>query len=166
METMLRDCKYTFTVLHCKRTNLNRNLTNANHVMFLSPLHAQDQYGYESKMLQAIRRAHRFGQEKVVQIYRFVALKTVDVNILENRERSLAGPIWEDPDAPARLNEMSRIEQENELSELVKVGDKMALAPRTWVDKHTVDVVARNFAADVRLSSAYEELDEEDAVDE
>jgi hypothetical protein len=134
--------------------------------MFLSPLHAQHQYGYESKMLQAIRRVHRFGQEKVVHIYRFVALKTIDVNIIENRERSLLGPIWENPDIPARLSTIHRIEEKMELSKLVRVGEKMALAPRTWVEKHMVDVAAGGFAADVLLSNAYEELDEENAIDE
>jgi hypothetical protein len=134
--------------------------------MFLSPLHAQDQYGYDSRMLQAIRRAHRFGQEKMVHIYRFVALKTIDVNILENRERSLPEPLWENTEAPIQLSTTHHIEQKTELAELVKVGGKMALAPRTWVAKHKVDVAPERFSADVQLSNAYEELNEEDSIDE
>jgi hypothetical protein len=143
-----------------------RNLINVNHIIFLSPLHAQDQYGYESKMLQAIRRAHRFGQKKIVHIYRCVALQTIDVNIIENRERSLSGPIWENLDVPVRLSAVHHIEQKTELSKLVNVGKQMALAPRTWVEKHKTDIATKDFAADVQLSSCYEELDQEDAVDE
>ncbi|KAE9990764.1 hypothetical protein EG327_000997 [Venturia inaequalis] len=143
------------------------NLTNANHIIFLSPLHAPDQYGYESKMLQAIRRAHRFGQEKIVHIYRFVALKTIDVNILENRERGLDQPVWEEPEDSPSLRQVHGFEPRVEMARVVGVGGKMALAPRSWVEKHRLDVdVGGGFAADVQLSNAYEELEEVDAVDE
>ncbi len=36
-------------------------------------------------MTQAIGRARRFGQRKLVHIYHFVSLKTIDVDILEER---------------------------------------------------------------------------------
>ncbi|KAI9883353.1 MAG: hypothetical protein M1823_004887 [Watsoniomyces obsoletus] len=36
-------------------------------------------------MTQAIGRARRFGQNKLVHIYQFVSLKTIDVDILEER---------------------------------------------------------------------------------
>jgi SNF2 family DNA or RNA helicase len=48
------------------------NLTNANHIVFLSPLLAKTQYEYEANMKQAIRRARRYGQEKPVHVYHFV----------------------------------------------------------------------------------------------
>lgn len=119
-------------------------------------------------MLQAIRRAHRFGQEKVVHIYRFVALKTIDVNILENRELALDGPVWEEPHVPPMLSQMDDFEPIGrvEMARVVRVGGKMGLAPRSWVEKHRSDVEARGFAADIQLSNAYEELEEQDAVDE
>jgi len=63
------------------------NLTNANHVLFVSPLLVESQYKYESAMVQAIGRCRRYGQEKVVRVYRFVGVGTVDVNVLEQRER-------------------------------------------------------------------------------
>jgi len=50
------------------------NLTNVNHIVFLSPLLAKTQYDYESNMKQAIRRARRYGQEKPVHVYRFVSI--------------------------------------------------------------------------------------------
>lgn len=62
-----------------------RNLTNANHVIFLSPLLADSQQLYESAMEQAIGRVMRFGQVKPVRIYRYLALKTIDVDIIQVR---------------------------------------------------------------------------------
>ncbi|KAF1356488.1 hypothetical protein BDV97DRAFT_287275 [Delphinella strobiligena] len=63
------------------------NLTNANHVIFLSSLLKQDQYGYESQMAQAIGRIRRPGQSRDIYAYRMVALHTIDVDVLEHRER-------------------------------------------------------------------------------
>ncbi|KAI4715878.1 hypothetical protein E4T48_07929 [Aureobasidium sp. EXF-10727] len=62
------------------------NLTNANHVIFFSPLLKRTQYEYEAQMAQAIGRVRRPGQDKPVRVYRFVALDTIDVDILEHRE--------------------------------------------------------------------------------
>ncbi|KAI9808767.1 MAG: hypothetical protein M1825_003920 [Sarcosagium campestre] len=61
------------------------NLTNANHVIFLSPLLTATQYRYDSSMTQAVGRARRYGQKKTVYIHRFLSLKTIDVDILEER---------------------------------------------------------------------------------
>ncbi|KAI9805360.1 MAG: hypothetical protein M1833_005813 [Piccolia ochrophora] len=63
------------------------NLTNANHIIFLSPLLTDSQYRYDSSMTQAIGRARRYGQNKVVHVYHFLSLKTIDVDILENKSR-------------------------------------------------------------------------------
>ncbi|KAF2218509.1 P-loop containing nucleoside triphosphate hydrolase protein [Elsinoe ampelina] len=63
------------------------NLTNANHVLFFSPLLTDSQYSYDAAMAQAIGRVRRPGQTKDIQVYRFVALDTIDVDILEHRER-------------------------------------------------------------------------------
>ncbi len=64
----------------------NSNLTNANHVIFLSPVLTDDQYGYDSSKAQAIGRAKRYGQTRTVKIYHFLALNTIDVDILQARE--------------------------------------------------------------------------------
>ncbi|GAB7347637.1 hypothetical protein MBLNU459_g4506t1 [Dothideomycetes sp. NU459] len=63
------------------------NLTNANHVIFFSPLLVDSQYQYESQMSQAIGRVRRHGQTKEIFVHRLVALDTIDVDILEHRER-------------------------------------------------------------------------------
>lgn len=63
------------------------NLTCANHVIFFSPLLKRTQYEYEAQMAQAIGRVRRPNQDNDVYVYRFVALDTIDVDILEHRER-------------------------------------------------------------------------------
>ncbi|KAI1921015.1 hypothetical protein LOZ12_001185 [Ophidiomyces ophidiicola] len=63
------------------------NLQNANHIIFFHPLIARSQYDYESGMAQAIGRSRRYGQQKHVHIYHFLALNTVEVNIFEQRRR-------------------------------------------------------------------------------
>ncbi|KAL2011944.1 hypothetical protein VTN00DRAFT_4662 [Thermoascus crustaceus] len=65
------------------------NLQCANHVIFLHPFLAKTQYDYESTMTQAIGRSRRFGQQKTVHIYHFVSLKTIDVNILQQRRKQV-----------------------------------------------------------------------------
>ncbi|OJD11036.1 hypothetical protein AJ78_08115 [Emergomyces pasteurianus Ep9510] len=61
------------------------NLQNANHVIFFHPLLAKSQYDYTSGMAQAIGRSRRYGQQKHVHLYHFLALKTIEVNIHEQR---------------------------------------------------------------------------------
>ena len=63
-----------------------RNLQIANHVIFVSSLLVDSQYTYESIYEQAIGRVYRRGQKKDVHIYHFLAARTMDVNILEDRE--------------------------------------------------------------------------------
>ncbi|KAI9820425.1 MAG: hypothetical protein M1832_003758 [Thelocarpon impressellum] len=63
------------------------NLTNANHIIFLSPFLLGSQYHYDASTTQAIGRARRYGQKKLVHIYRFLSLKTIDVDILESRTK-------------------------------------------------------------------------------
>ena len=65
---------------------LYSNLTNANHVIFASPLLTSTQQSYDALMTQSIGRAKRYGQQNTVHVYRFVALRTADVDILQERE--------------------------------------------------------------------------------
>ncbi|KAI5287479.1 hypothetical protein KEM52_001567, partial [Ascosphaera acerosa] len=63
------------------------NLQIANHIIFVSPLHAATRYDYLSGMTQAVGRARRYGQEKHVHIYHFLTLNTIEVNIFEERRQ-------------------------------------------------------------------------------
>ena len=57
----------------------------ANHVMFVSPFLSFKQITYDASMTQAIGRAWRFGQTKDVKVYHFLALNTIEVNIIQKR---------------------------------------------------------------------------------
>jgi hypothetical protein len=57
----------------------------ANHVIFLAQMCAATGYDYEASLTQAIGRAVRFGQQKHVHVWHFLALNTMDVAILQNR---------------------------------------------------------------------------------
>lgn len=45
----------------------------------------ETQYDYDSSMCQAIGRARRYGQSKHVHIYHFLAKKTMDVSVFQER---------------------------------------------------------------------------------
>ena len=67
---------------------LHRNLVNANHVFFVSPLHTYQKAKYDALMRQSAGRALRLMQTRKVHIYMCIVLKTVDVDILEMRTSS------------------------------------------------------------------------------
>ncbi|KAL9602375.1 MAG: hypothetical protein Q9179_002557 [Wetmoreana sp. 5 TL-2023] len=69
-----------------KDTAAGANLTNANHVIFLSTFWADNRHSYHQSITQCIGRSLRYGQQKTVHVYRIVALETVDVDLLEWRE--------------------------------------------------------------------------------
>ncbi|MCJ1397910.1 hypothetical protein MMC11_001106 [Xylographa trunciseda] len=63
------------------------NLTSANHIMFISPLHEESQHAFNQAYEQAIGRARRFGQTaSAIKVYYFLATKTIDINIFEDRK--------------------------------------------------------------------------------
>lgn len=63
----------------------DRNLTNANHAIFLSPLLAVSKQGYDARETQAIGRVRRYGQVRHVHIYRFLTMDSVDETIYKER---------------------------------------------------------------------------------
>ena len=84
----LLERKYILESEHVAYTDTSgtcSNLTNANHVIFLSPLLADSRQHYEAAIEQATGRVLRYGQLKAVRIYRFLALKTIDVDIIQGR---------------------------------------------------------------------------------
>ena len=60
------------------------NITNANHVIFVSPFFATDNHEFGQFYEQAVGRARRYGQKKTVHVYQFVCLDTIDVNVIED----------------------------------------------------------------------------------
>lgn len=63
----------------------NRNFTNANHAIILSPLLTETDYQYTSQETQAIGRIRRYGQTKKVHIWRLMSEDTMDVEVYEKR---------------------------------------------------------------------------------
>ncbi|KAF8845040.1 hypothetical protein BDN67DRAFT_893327 [Paxillus ammoniavirescens] len=63
------------------------NLTSANHAIFLSPLLAPTQEIYDACETQAVGRLRRYGQDKLVSIWSFLTLDTIDVEIYEQRTK-------------------------------------------------------------------------------
>ncbi|KAF9696594.1 hypothetical protein EKO04_005577 [Ascochyta lentis] len=106
------------------------NLTNANHIIFVSPLLVESQYKYDSAMTQAIARSRRYGQEKHVHIYHFAALRTIDVDILEHRHKRTNGITAAEssvcmPSTPLARRENTKLVQNKHGS--------MALVPISWL---------------------------------
>ena len=54
-------------------------------MIFISPPFTTTHAAYEASLKQSIGRALRYGQTKTVYIYKFLALKTIDVDIMEKR---------------------------------------------------------------------------------
>ena len=67
-------------------TAAGANLTNANHVIFLTPLWSHTKFLYHQSLTQCIGRSKRFGQQKKVYVYKFILLKSIDVDVVEWRE--------------------------------------------------------------------------------
>ncbi|CBY02282.1 hypothetical protein LEMA_P010690.1 [Plenodomus lingam JN3] len=110
------------------------NLTNANHIIFVSPLAAKTQYEYDSAMVQAIARSRRYGQKKKVYIYHVVAERTIDVDIMEHRHKRNDGIC--SPDSTLKLPEPCSTAKER--TRLIKnKNGEMALVPRSWLDDKT-----------------------------
>jgi SNF2 family DNA or RNA helicase len=61
------------------------NLTAANHAIFVHPLLVHSQVEYNSCDTQAVGRVRRYGQDKTVQLYRFVVDESIDSEIFLNR---------------------------------------------------------------------------------
>lgn len=66
-----------------------RNLTVANHTIFISPLLARTQHEYNQAETQAIGRIRRYGQTKTANLYRFVTCSTIDEEIYKSRGQNL-----------------------------------------------------------------------------
>ena len=113
-------------------TAAGSNIQNANHVIFLSPLLRDSQYEYSATMAQAIGRARRHGQQKMIHIYRILALHTIDVDILEHREErtdALVEPGAEDLQRPEGAPKITRPER----TQLVRENGKFSLRPQSWL---------------------------------
>jgi RNA-binding protein YhbY len=133
--------KDTVLVLNASdETAAGSNIQAANHVIFLSPLLCDSQYGYDSTMAQAIGRVRRHGQKRPIHVYRICALHTIDVDILEHRElRRDALTEQNAPDiAPplsSAMDHMNEVHDQAKLQrvQLVNEDGKFSLRPKSWL---------------------------------
>lgn len=75
----------------------------------MAPLLAETKEEYFASWTQCVGRARRYGQEKTVYVYQFLALNTIDVDIFQDRnEKRLVttdGDVFEAKDEK-KLNEL------------------------------------------------------------
>jgi site-specific DNA-cytosine methylase/superfamily II DNA or RNA helicase len=172
--------KKTVIVLNASdETAAGSNLQNANHVIFLSPLLRDSQYGYESTMAQAIGRVRRHGQKKQIYVYRLVALDTIDVDILEHREKRTDALVEEGCEKivppPAAVTLDMNDKPNRERTQLVRENGKFSLQPRSWLVRCGADEVPgevakvkgkdrvlgwEDFSSLIKFSRAYTEDDD------
>lgn len=67
------------------------NLQVCNHVVLAAPYVAPTLFRYTSVLKQAVGRALRVGQEKVVHVYQFGMAYTCEINLLEGRMAAVGG---------------------------------------------------------------------------
>ncbi|GME40577.1 SNF2-related protein [Neofusicoccum parvum] len=141
------------------------NLVNANHVIFIAPLLTNTNQKYQAAMVQSIGRARRYGQQKPVHVYRFVAPKTIDMDILEQRElRNKA--LSEEPQDMAPPFEPGSTDYEKTKA-IKDAHGTMMIVPRSWVadvdtaGRHGIELGVSNaeelerFTSITQFSEAY-----------
>jgi len=70
--------------------------------MFVTPFVARNQYDYDSVMKQAIGRVLRHKQQRAIVVYMFIAARTIEVNILEDR---ITSPDWHRMSGPTGMQQ-------------------------------------------------------------
>jgi SNF2 family DNA or RNA helicase len=65
------------------------NLTSANHAIFVHPLLTNSQYEYEASETQAIGRIRRYGQTKLVKVWRMLVKDSIDTEIYKQRTEAM-----------------------------------------------------------------------------
>ena len=65
------------------------NLTTANHAIFVHPLLTTSQYEYEASETQAIGRIRRYGQTKLVKVWRFLVKDSIDAEVFKQRTEAM-----------------------------------------------------------------------------
>ncbi|RYN75563.1 hypothetical protein AA0117_g6173 [Alternaria alternata] len=140
------------------------NLTIANHVVFVSPFLAKTQYDYDSAMAQAIARSRRYGQKKKVHIYHVVALRTIDVDILEHRLRR-SDALTSTGSTAKSLESLSTKKEKTRLARNNK--GEIMLIPHTWLaDRAKREILGIEESPDrltslINFSETFEQEDDE-----
>jgi hypothetical protein len=90
-------------------------------------------------MKQALGRAVRYGQDKTIHIYKFAALHTVDVDILQQRDRRAVPLVHREMEQPMEVDGEQESESEREHTRVVKLRDgTFDLMPLSWLERKSV----------------------------
>lgn len=102
-------------------------------------------------------------------------METIDVNILQNRERHLVEPLWEKQkqkskrdksditDVHAISSEQPQIVVDAGDSKLIKIDDRFTLAPMKWIEdqyQRTIDM-DKDYSSKVGLSPCCDHFDDQ-----
>ena len=98
--------------------------------MFVSPLLFESAQEFHKSRIQCIGRARRYGQSKMVHVYDFLALHTIDVDITEDRQcKHLRQEI------PETGEEVWKLKSEEDLSD----GKEVKNWRSGWESKHFLE---------------------------
>lgn len=109
------------------------------------------QYEYDAAMEQAIARSRRYGQGKVVYIYHFAALRTVDVDVLEHRHKRTNGITDED----WNIQMPESLEKRVKTKMVTDISGSKGLLPVTWLEGPTSK---KSFTSLIKLSESFTSL--------
>ena len=130
----------------------------------MSPFLAKIQYDYDSAMAQAIARSRRYGQKKKVHIYHVVALRTIDVDILEHRLRR-SDALTSTGSTAKSLESLSTKKEKTRLARNNK--GEIMLIPHTWLaDRDKREILGIEESPDrltslINFSETFEQEDDE-----
>lgn len=86
LESFQKDAGIKALLMLCRSESAaGANLTVANHAFFVHPLITESAQEYEASETQAVGRMRRYGQKKKVFVWRFVADRTVEGELLKNK---------------------------------------------------------------------------------
>lgn len=117
-------------------------------------------------MEQAIARSRRYGQQKVVHIYHFAALRTVDVDIIEQRHKRRYAIT--EMDKPMRLpgSDWSSLPESGKTKLVCNDRDEKALVPAVWLEEPImrealgVGHVPESYTSLINFSESFEDEEE------
>lgn len=97
-------------------------------------------------------------------------MDTIDVNVIQDRERRLVEPLWENPSSEENIISSAKpdLSLGEEESQLVKLGEKyggtdgkerFVLASKKWLRSENI-VLTDNYSTNVALSSCYDHFED------
>ena len=107
----------------------------------MSPFLSQSRHSYDQAYEQAVGRALRYGQKKKVHVHHFLAVKTVDINIIEDRTDQVVA--YKQPSGSGELMLVHRNSQASEsIGESLRAIDPPVASLRSYEETEDSEVDA------------------------